>query len=382
MLNYANLYRLPFSENDNFNGWIEITTECNLRCPGCYRGCDLEEHSGSAKPLELVYHEIDELIRVRNCSMISISGGEPLLHPDLMEIVRFVSSRKKSPVLFTNGILLNEQKLRRLKKAGLTGVVIRKDSLQHVGTVITENEVNRQREKVAQLCSRMGIHVTLTAVLDDSNIGQLADILEFGRIHHRSVGQHLFTLKREICLPGGTVPAEQPPVSLERFVEECETPACGVLFAGYLGSTGHLQSAKWLQAFRFICGKTVLGWADSKWVELFQIVHHWFTGSYGGILKKELMQIPLPVHLLFAMVNRSLRIVLIERLKLIFKSPSLLFQPMTVQPITAVIPPHLVDGKRDLCSSCPDAVLYNGKLVPSCLLEEIIAYNGNMYEHS
>ncbi len=28
------LYRLPFTKNDNPNGWVEITTDCNLKCPG------------------------------------------------------------------------------------------------------------------------------------------------------------------------------------------------------------------------------------------------------------------------------------------------------------------------------------------------------------
>ena len=32
------MYRLPWSKEDNPSGWIEVTTFCQLKCPGCYRG--------------------------------------------------------------------------------------------------------------------------------------------------------------------------------------------------------------------------------------------------------------------------------------------------------------------------------------------------------
>ena len=37
---YKNCHLLPWSETDNPNGWIEPTTYCQLKCPGCYRGLD------------------------------------------------------------------------------------------------------------------------------------------------------------------------------------------------------------------------------------------------------------------------------------------------------------------------------------------------------
>ena len=33
-----NLYRLPWTKENNPTGWIEVTTFCQLKCPGCYRG--------------------------------------------------------------------------------------------------------------------------------------------------------------------------------------------------------------------------------------------------------------------------------------------------------------------------------------------------------
>jgi hypothetical protein len=45
-----------------------------------------------------------------------------------------------------------------------------------------------------------------------------------------------------------------------------------------------------------------------------------------------------------------------------------------MQLINIVCPPGFVNGERDLCDACPDAILYNGKLEPSCMLEEIIRH--------
>ena len=55
----------------------------------------------------------------RNCDNISISGGEPLLHPDIEEIVEFVEKHRMKPILLTNAVLLKKDKLRDLKNAGL-----------------------------------------------------------------------------------------------------------------------------------------------------------------------------------------------------------------------------------------------------------------------
>ncbi|MCU0371235.1 MAG: 4Fe-4S cluster-binding domain-containing protein, partial [Bacteroidales bacterium] len=76
----SSLYRLPFSKNDNPNGWVEITTDCNLKCPGCYRGCDRDDNPAVHEPVEKVFENILEMQRIRNCQIISLSGGEPLLH--------------------------------------------------------------------------------------------------------------------------------------------------------------------------------------------------------------------------------------------------------------------------------------------------------------
>ena len=82
-----NLYRLPWSMNDNPIGWVEVTDICNISCKGCYRLV----MGGGHKPLEQMKQEILFLKKWRNCDNITLAGGEPILHPDIMELIRFIS---------------------------------------------------------------------------------------------------------------------------------------------------------------------------------------------------------------------------------------------------------------------------------------------------
>ena len=64
------MYRMPWSLNDNAIGWLEVTDKCNIYCRGCYR-TNMEGH----KPLEQIKEEIRFFKEWRNCDNISIGQG-------------------------------------------------------------------------------------------------------------------------------------------------------------------------------------------------------------------------------------------------------------------------------------------------------------------
>lgn len=371
-LDFSKLYRLPFSKNDNFNGWLEITTACNMRCPGCYRGCDAPGHTGETKSLDAICAEILELRRIRNCSMISISGGEPLLHPDLDEIVHFVAARQMRPVLFTNGLLLDEKRLADLAQAGLTAVTVRVDSLQNVECPDSEADLNAKREQFAKLCSKAGVFLILTACVDHTNLAQIKDVINWARDTAPAAGQLLLILKRQLALEPETSPPDSAKlVSLAELLATLTHDVPDLSFAAYLGSQAEALSAKWLQAFRFILDGQVLGYAGNRFAETLQALHHFRTGTYVGVVPRKKNAVNLPQLLFLAAIDPGLRTVLKAFIRRAVRNPLTLFRRVAVQPLTVVVPPHFVDGKRDLCDACPDAILYKGNLVPSCALEEI-----------
>jgi uncharacterized radical SAM superfamily Fe-S cluster-containing enzyme len=90
-------------------GILEITQRCNLRCDQCFAGSD---ENGADLTLEEATKRIDNLVKCEGkAEVLQISGGEPTLHPQLIEIIEMVKSRDvQSVMLNTNGILLAEKR--------------------------------------------------------------------------------------------------------------------------------------------------------------------------------------------------------------------------------------------------------------------------------
>ena len=74
------------------------------------------------------FSRIDDLARLGN-SMITLTGGEPLLHPDIEDIIRHIRKHNMIITLITNGYLLTKKKIQELNEAGLQGLQISIDNI-------------------------------------------------------------------------------------------------------------------------------------------------------------------------------------------------------------------------------------------------------------
>ncbi len=110
---------------------IALTSACDLRCIYCHRegegdnGCTRDEHTS-----QMTKEEISELIGVFSelgVRTIKLTGGEPLLRPDLLDIIRSIPPHIESS-LTTNGTHLAEL-VPQLKAAGLSRVNVSLDSM-------------------------------------------------------------------------------------------------------------------------------------------------------------------------------------------------------------------------------------------------------------
>jgi hypothetical protein len=304
--------------------------------------------------------------------MISLSGGEPLLHPDLDEVVRSVHARGLQPVVFTNGLLLDAERLDRLARAGLTALAIRIDSLQDPDAAATEEALNEKRAHYAALCAEAGVFLILTSCIDRSNLPHVGRLIHWARQQSPDVGQLLLILKRRLAANEPAPDAEAPDmVTLDDLLAALDRDVPDLAFAAYLGSRAEALTAKWLQAFQFMRGCNHLGCAGKRFAEALQVLHHFRSGAYLGVKPKRRNGVSLPQLACLAAVDPPLRAVLRNSLRLALRNPLNVVRRIVVQPVTLVVPPHFVDGKRDLCDACPDAMLHEGNLVPSCGLEEI-----------
>lgn len=102
------------------------TNACNMYCDHCYRdaGCKAEEELSTAEAKTLL-----EQIARANFKIMIFSGGEPLMRPDIVELVAYATSLGLRPVFGTNGTLITLKMAQKLKDAGAMGMGISLDSM-------------------------------------------------------------------------------------------------------------------------------------------------------------------------------------------------------------------------------------------------------------
>jgi MoaA/NifB/PqqE/SkfB family radical SAM enzyme len=97
---------------------------CNLDCAYCNE----YDKTSAEVPLETMLRRIDRLADL-GTTIITLSGGEPTLHPDLDAIIRRIRARDAIATLITNGLLLTPDRIRALNRAGLDYLQISIDNV-------------------------------------------------------------------------------------------------------------------------------------------------------------------------------------------------------------------------------------------------------------
>lgn len=104
-----------------------LTRRCHLQCKHCYMD-SAELAGGDESSEEKALAIVDELAAFSPGAMLILTGGEPLLRPDIYEIISRASKKGLTVFLGTSGTGLDEETVRRLKEAGTRGVGVSLDS--------------------------------------------------------------------------------------------------------------------------------------------------------------------------------------------------------------------------------------------------------------
>jgi len=100
----------------------EVTSACNLRCKQCHaeagnRGAE-ELSTDEGKKL------LDEMAEIPEFRMLALSGGEPLVRPDIFELVDYARSLGFEISIATNGTLLTRDVAKRFKRMGVVNIAV------------------------------------------------------------------------------------------------------------------------------------------------------------------------------------------------------------------------------------------------------------------
>jgi hypothetical protein len=392
-IDHRELYRLPWTLSDNVIAWLEPTAKCNLACDGCYR-----ENVNTHKTLAQVREELDVFSRVRRFDGVSIAGGDPLLHPQIVDIVRMVAERGHKPILNTNGLALTDELLQRLKGAGVAGFTFHVDSKQGrpgwKGK--SEIELNELRLSFARRVAEAGDLVcSFNSTVYEDTLEQVPDLVEFAQDHIDVIHVMVFITLRAALLDGDfdyyhdgkkidaeplqysvEAPRRRLDVSTREVARTIQDRFPDFAPSAYLGGTEKADSLKWLITGRLGIPGKIFGYAGPKFMEAGQLTHHAVKGTYMGYLSPGMAQWGKAMLTLGAL-DPGTRTTAANYASHLATHPRDLLKPLHYQSIAIIQPIDILpDGRQNMCDGCPDMTVHQGQLVWSCRLDECLRFGG------
>jgi MoaA/NifB/PqqE/SkfB family radical SAM enzyme len=389
-LNHLNYYRLPWNLTDNSISWLEPTAKCNLSCQGCYR---LNENN-SHKSLETIKQELDIFTSLRKSDGVSIAGGDPLTHPDVVEIVRMVKERGLKPILNTNGLALTKELLLELKKAGVYGFTFHIDSKQGRPGWKNKNELelNELRLKYAEMLAEAGnISCAFNSTVYEDTMHYIPEMVKWAEENIDKVQVMVFIIYRAVDNAKMDFYLGPKKINMDDLVYNEDVPERTDIQANevyeliknrypdfdscaYLNGSEKPDTFKWLLSGRLGRRGKIYGYMGKKSMEIIQVFHHLLFDRYLAYSSPSLTSKGKSMLLLSAF-DKKLRKAFFN----FFKNPLNIFRKLHYQSVMIIQPvDFLQDGRQNMCDGCPDITVWNGQLVWSCRMEEQLKFGHNL----
>ena len=153
---------------------FEVTLACNANCVHCDLGGRIQNES------RISPEKYRELIKYYRPAVIQLSGGEPLLREDLIDIVKAVKIKRYFPytILVTNGWLLTKENYKSLHEAGVNQFSISLDfpDKRHDEFRRLKGLFNRLDKTIPELSAMGNDDIVLNTAITGANITELANI--------------------------------------------------------------------------------------------------------------------------------------------------------------------------------------------------------------
>jgi len=148
---------------------LQITNRCNLKCKHCYIGNGESRDELSVNKIRDILKEFEQMQGLR----VLITGGEPLLHNKFEEINKIFPQFFIRKVLFTNGVLLNKERIKRLNvdeiQISIDGLEDAHDSLRGKGSF-------RLAMHAVKLSLDYGFHVSIATMVHPRNLNDFDEM--------------------------------------------------------------------------------------------------------------------------------------------------------------------------------------------------------------
>jgi hypothetical protein len=358
LLEYKSIRPLKYPLSEAPHATVETNRTCNIRCANCYN-IDREE----VKRLPDIKKEIDAMMAKRNLQALTILGGEPTLHPDLIAIVAYIKGKNVRCQLLTNGIVFLSEEgdglLDKLRAAHIDRITLHVDH----GQSRVHGDIERVRAMLFDKIENWGMHFSLSITIDGPDRAVIPELAKkYSR--YRYFDGILGVLARDPYAQDNTafpsLNVEYASISKGLEIEPC----------AYVPSNIDEQDVRWLIYYYFINTRTqsVFG-VSSAMYSLCARAYRLCTGRHPFLICIS----PAVARFSF-LLSAVAQAILTPR-----KFPSFIhcirsssfMQAIRLHYIAIQVPPEFDEAVQAMrmCFNCPDATMRNGMVVPVCLAD-------------
>ena len=154
----------------------EVTNRCNLRCKVCYNA------SANIHPSEINEAEAPSVVNaIAECKpiFVNLTGGEPFLRPDIIDIAKQLKKSGTEPQLATNGTVYNEALFLEMKSIGVKSIQVSFDGFEEAHDTIRGNGSFGRALKTLKFLIANGFLVNVGTVVTKLNYKDLPAFTEF-----------------------------------------------------------------------------------------------------------------------------------------------------------------------------------------------------------
>lgn len=369
--NAADLIPQKLSSRDTPHAAIEVNSECNIRCRHCYN-----IDRPAVKPLTQIRAELAQLMRRRRLDTLSLVGGEPTLHPQIVDIVAAVKQQGLVCQLLTNGVVFlqdaDDRLLGELVAAGVDRFLIHIDEGQrHV-----HPDIDAARNAVFERLEQHEVGFALSVTVLRGQETSLPRLL-------RQFARYRFFEGLFVAMAMDMATAFAPERSTARdaelgMIDASMLSELGVRPTTYVPSNLDDETICWLMYFYYVNVETGARFGLSpRYNRKFRRLYRRLKGRefFGEPLRPPWFSTSLALTALAEVLIRPRRIGEIARL--LWRSGgthSLRFHYVVIQEPPRYSPKH---GRVELCHQCPDATLRQGQLTPVCVASWLSPADGS-----
>jgi heme b synthase len=183
---------IPYGSKLKMIAW-EVTRSCNLNCVHCRAAANCGPYNGELSTGEC-FQLIDEIVAMSS-PVIILTGGEPLLRPDIFDIASYGTNKGLRMVMATNGTLVNPATAKKMIRSGIKRVSISIDGKDATSHDAFRQEKGAFDEAMAGIdaMKEAGMEFQINTTITTANLQQIKDILELAK-KLGAAAHHIFLL--------------------------------------------------------------------------------------------------------------------------------------------------------------------------------------------